>query len=47
MMMAVTGEMPNVMGNKIDIAPTGPKPGNTPISVPIKQPTKQNNKLCH
>jgi len=43
--MAVTGEMPKVIGNKIDIAPTGPIPGNTPISVPISTPIKQKKIL--
>jgi hypothetical protein len=41
MMMAATGEIPKVTGSKIDIAPTGPMPGRTPIRVPISTPKKQ------
>jgi len=34
-----------VTGSKIDIVAVGPIPGRTPISVPIKTPTKQAKRL--
>ncbi len=34
-----------VAGKRIDIAPTGPIPGRTPIKGPIKTPRKQKSKL--
>ena len=40
MMIAPVGGSWKVSGNKMEIAPTGPIPGKTPINVPIKQPPK-------
>lgn len=45
-MMAVTGEVRNVIGKRIDMVPTGPIPGKTPISVPINTPMKQDKRLA-
>src|SRR5512137_807519 len=45
MMMAASGVDLNVAGSSSDIAPTGPMPGSTPISVPMKTPTKQYSRL--
>jgi hypothetical protein len=45
MMMADIGDIRKVAGKRIDIAPTGPIPGRTPIKVPIKTPRKQNKRL--
>ena len=39
--LAATGDRPKVMGSRIDIAPTGPMPGRTPIRVPTSTPMKQ------
>jgi len=41
MMMDATGGAWKVTGMRIDIAPTGPMPGKTPMSVPIRTPKKQ------
>jgi hypothetical protein len=41
MMIADRGDILKVAGKRIDIAPTGPIPGRTPTSVPIKTPRKQ------
>src|SRR5947209_1118059 len=46
MMSAGVGGRLNVIGNSIAIVATGPMPGNTPISVPRKQPIKQYIKFC-
>src|SRR6476660_3946214 len=40
MMIAVAGSILNVNDSKNAIAPTGPKPGSTPTSVPRKQKSK-------
>jgi hypothetical protein len=45
MIMAETGLVPKVPGNNIAIAPVGPMPGKTPMSVPIRTPIKQYRKL--
>ncbi len=45
MMIAATGDMPNVAGKRTDIAPTGPIPGRTPMRVPMKTPMKQANRF--
>jgi hypothetical protein len=44
-MIAETGLIPNVIGKSNEIAPAGPIPGRTPISVPIKTPIKQYSKF--
>jgi hypothetical protein len=41
MMMAGIGDIRNVAGKRMEIAPMGPIPGSTPTSVPIKTPRKQ------
>jgi hypothetical protein len=46
MMMAEAGLMPKVTGRSIEIAPMGPIPGRTPMSVPIKTPIKQYARLA-
>src|SRR5215210_6371429 len=46
MMRADTGGTLNVIGSSIAIVASGPMPGNTPISVPRKQPMKQNHRFC-
>jgi hypothetical protein len=38
--------IPKVTGRSIEIVPTGPIPGRTPISVPMKTPTKQYSRLA-
>ena len=43
--MAGTGDIRNVAGKRMEIAPTGPIPGSTPTKVPIKTPIKQNKRL--
>src|SRR5258705_6812629 len=45
MMIAVAGSILNVNESKNAIAPTGPKPGNTPTSVPTREPRKQKSKF--
>jgi hypothetical protein len=45
MIMAPTGEVCKVVGSRRDMAPTGPMPGRTPISVPMKTPIKQYRRL--
>jgi hypothetical protein len=40
-MIEVTGDILNVNGSKIQIAPDGPIPGRTPIRVPRNTPAKQ------
>jgi hypothetical protein len=44
-MIADTGDIRNVTGKRIDIAPIGPIPGRTPTNVPTKHPTKQNKRF--
>ena len=44
-MIAVAGSILNVNDSKNAIAPTGPKPGNTPTSVPTTEPIKQKSKF--
>ena len=46
MMSADTGGTLNVIGSNIAIVASGPMPGSTPISVPRKQPMKQNHRFC-
>ena len=46
MMSADTGGTLNVIGSSMAIVASGPMPGSTPISVPRKQPTKQNHRFC-
>jgi len=43
--MAEVGLIPKVRGKSIEIVPTGPIPGRTPIRVPINTPAKQYNRL--
>jgi len=45
MIIALTGEIPKVIGSRSDIAPTGPIPGRTPTRVPMKTPKKQEIRL--
>jgi len=45
MIIAEMGDILNVAGKRMDIAPTGPIPGSTPTSVPIKTPMKQKKIL--
>jgi hypothetical protein len=44
-MMAEAGVIPKVIGKSSEMAPTGPIPGRTPISVPVKTPIKQYKRL--
>jgi hypothetical protein len=44
-MMEATGEILKATGKRILIVAEGPTPGRTPISVPIKTPTKQNRRF--
>ena len=44
-MIAVAGSILNVNDSKNAIAPTGPKPGSTPTSVPTRDPRKQKSKF--
>ena len=46
MMSADTGGTLKVIGSSMAIVASGPMPGSTPISVPRKQPTKQNHRFC-
>jgi hypothetical protein len=46
MIMAEAGLIPKVIGKSIAIAPAGPIPGRTPMSVPKRTPIKQYNKLA-
>src|SRR5450759_2286471 len=46
MISAGVGGRLKVIGSSIAMVATGPIPGNTPISVPRKQPTKQYHKFC-
>jgi len=45
-MIAEIGDIRKLTGKRIDIAPTGPIPGRTPINVPNKTPIKQNSILA-
>ena len=45
MMMPDSGVPASVTGSSSDIAETGPMPGSTPTSVPMKTPTKQYSRL--
>jgi hypothetical protein len=45
MMIAEVAVILKLTGSRIDMVATGPNPGNTPIRVPMKTPTKQENKL--
>jgi len=46
MMMPDSGVPDSVIGNSSDIAETGPIPGRTPTSVPMKTPMKQYSRLA-
>src|SRR6185436_17913976 len=46
MISAATGGTLKVIGSSIAIVASGPMPGSTPISVPRKQPMKQNQRFC-
>src|SRR4051812_3168000 len=46
MISADTGGTLNVIGSSMAIVASGPIPGSTPISVPRKQPMKQNHRFC-
>jgi hypothetical protein len=43
--MAPVVEILKVIGKRIAMAPTGPKPGRTPTNVPSTEPTKQKKRL--
>jgi hypothetical protein len=45
MMMAEVAVILKLMGRRIDMVATGPSPGRTPTSVPIKTPTKQAKRV--
>ncbi len=45
MMMPASGVLDSVTGSSSDIAETGPMPGSTPTSVPMKTPKKQDSRL--
>ncbi len=44
--VAEIGDIRNVAGRRMDMAPTGPIPGRTPMRVPSNTPKKQNNRLA-
>ena len=46
MMIAEVGGSTVVRGSRIAIPETGPMPGSTPTSVPMKQPTKAQKRFC-
>ena len=46
MMSAEAGGRPNVNGSSIATVVSGEMPGNTPTSVPIMTPAKQNSRFC-
>jgi hypothetical protein len=41
MISADTGGKPNVIGSSMAMVAVGPRPGNTPISVPRNTPARQ------
>ena len=45
MIIDPTGEMPKVNGSRIEMVAIGPIPGSTPISVPMRQPSRQRPRL--
>jgi hypothetical protein len=45
MIIAVRGDMWNVAGRRMAIAPRGPRPGSTPTRVPMRTPRKQNRRF--
>jgi hypothetical protein len=45
MMIEPTGVICRLMGRRIAIAPAGPIPGRTPMSVPRNTPTKQKRRF--
>src|SRR5688572_31071330 len=47
MMIAPTGEMPNVNGSRIETVAIGPMPGSTPISVPMRQPSRHRPRFVN
>ena len=47
MMIAEVAGSTVVSGSKMAIPETGPMPGSTPTSVPMKQPTKAQKRFCH
>src|SRR4029453_3824099 len=46
MMSAEAGGRPKVKGSSIATVVSGEMPGNTPTSVPIMTPAKQNSRFC-
>src|SRR6266545_6186844 len=46
MMSAEAGGKPKVKGSSIATVVSGEMPGNTPTSVPIMTPAKQNSRFC-
>ena len=44
--MAAVGFMPKVMGMRIATAFITPRPGRTPVTVPMKTPKRQYRKLA-
>src|SRR5688500_4366336 len=46
MMIAETGGMPKVTGNRIAIAAEGPMPGSAPMIVPISDPSRAKRMFC-
>src|SRR5688572_5849307 len=45
MIIPPTGSSENVNGNTIAMVVSGPMPGNTPMTVPSKQPTRHSNRF--
>ena len=46
MMMAEVGGSTVVSGSRMAIPETGPMPGRTPTSVPMKQPNAAQKRFC-
>src|SRR4051812_485327 len=45
MISAPVGSRPKVIGSRMAMVAMGPTPGSTPISVPMRQPTKHSRML--
>ena len=45
MIKDLSGSMPKVVGSRIEMVATGPKPGITPTRVPIRTPIKQKKRF--
>src|ERR1044072_619806 len=46
MMIAETGSMVEVMGSRIAMGAAGPRPGSTPMIMPISKPISQESRWC-